>query len=397
MINGQLIRSTSVHHGGNEHPFYYCTICMTSFATEAAREAHAKHQKCKNLRCVTEGCLNFWTFDTANCNHSGKGRTNSQWSIWEALRRIAPPVRNATNPELTMETSYPAASHPPYHQSSATVTPPVQVRNAVPSGPSGHRLHSLQKSKQTANPTSEESMDRCESQLRMFTRAMMSQLDEPDRDGLDMLHDMYAAYMDHDFSTYIESSQLLGIRTAIQGLLSLNRRLWNVIQRPGEASQCYVQRLRNWALEVLSSQETPANLFGADSAVDKSTDEQQSPTIAALRRSKGKQRQRQAPLRTAHYHDADTFQSPVHGAISFCDAHNHDYEMLNRNAGAFETGYINPSQIHETQDYCGPASYLPFTQTDSAAAIQTPENGRRNLRTTDSGYSTAGYSNRQDS
>lgn len=372
----------SIHHGGNKHLFFYCTTCMTRFATEKAREDHDKPERCKHLKCVTEDCPNFGTYITANCNHAGKGRDNSQLSIWNALRCLAYTPMNIMSPNAIRRASHSEGTGSAYYQAQTEATPSLQTPNVVSSSSPNFHVSS--------GSSSQAHSDRCENQLRMFTRAILSYLDQPEPEGLDMLHDMYSAYMNHDFSGYIESLQPLDRRTAIQGLLSLNIRLWKIVKKRGVAKQQYIQMLRTWAEQVLSSHETSESSPAAMEPKHSRIDEQDSPTEAAVeRRSKGKQRQTEARIDADLDNGPHAIDSMLLAAPSFGHAHNFDYESLNQDAGQIEPICIDPRHIQETSNSYNATSFFPFTQRDSAAAIRTPGNNQHYQRTTDSGYSTA--------
>lgn len=372
----------SVHHGGNKHAFFYCTTCMTRFATEALREAHDQPLRCKNHKCVTGGCSNFGTHNTANCNHAGRGRENSQSSIWNALRHLAHAFVHTSSLDVGSEASH--SEETDFGECQATPGMATSLQTPIAIGSSSTRNHL----------SSHAQIDRCENQLRMFTHAMLSYLDQPEPESLDMLHDMHNAYMLHDFSSYVECLQPLDRRTGIKGLLCLNTRLWNVVKPSDGAKQSYVRMLRAWAEQVLSSHETPSNSSDAAEPEHSRIDEQDSPTEAAAeRRFNDKQRQMEPQINSNVVYGAHYLDSSLLAAPSIGDVNNIDHESFNQSTGQMMSNYINPRHIHDPRNASGAVSYYPFTQRDSAAAIRTPVNNQRNRRTTDSGYSTADRSN----
>lgn len=286
--------------------------------------------------------------------------------------------------------------------SSAVLTPSVphtpamfgsrqQTQTPVHPGSKRNRLLPHLDSRRVVDASTMESISPREQHLRLLARALVSQLDQPDPEGLEVLRDMYDSYMEDASAVIVDASQCPEKRSSIKGLLHLNRRLWTAVQEPDSTSQHQINQLRMWADGVICSKETPCVPSVTTTPLQQTTHEPQSPTVAVAGRVKGKQRQIQHSADMDFDYGAQHFDFMESNPPSFGEISNAEYEMLNTNSDDIDSFFVVPGRTDQTPNLTAMTSFFPFTQRDSAAAIQTPRSNRKTPRMTDSGYGTGNH------
>ena len=382
---------TSVHHACNSHHFYYCTTCFERFSNETQRNNHPP--RCQNHKCVTEGCLNFDTFSTRSCNHPGKGRQNSQWSIWKALFRLARPDEDIPFFEMEEQDEIVSSTPAPATPANASHRLSVSIDATPNSSSSQDPFSSSQRSRSTLVTSSDSSSSPPEvtqrvRELRTLASMLWYQLHNPEPANLKMLGKAYAAYMEDSFPVLTDECHRSGLAGTIKGLQSLNQEFWHDVQNPEEATPGRIQQLRIWAhgtvpcIDLLSA----SNLTSLTRY--QLPQEPQSPSEIAVRASKGKQRQIEPSHIPESGYDPQEIDFTVYAnSMLSSEMQNFDTLPYSQSAEGILPAYIDPRQIIQN----GAPIVFPFTNPcrDNYEAVQPDGNFQGKSSTADSGYSSA--------
>ena len=330
-----------------------------------------------------------------SCNHC----KNSQIDIWRAvfsLARPADPVPDLSMtryvPRSTMNTpssstltqpvwtpSIPELQSPPSDEMTepAQITQSASIYAPAPFGTSNTLSQGLQStpllrpftltpSVSLADVSSE--MSSKVRELQTLAKMLLSHVDDPDPDGLEILREMYFSYKG-DAVLESQNAQVDNCSAAstIGGLRKLCRQLWNVVNDPNIATAGRVRALREWAHGVLPPPATPTTVPSQtihQHSFLESPDHNSGPPFINASPSL------QFPSSPTFYGNSSVIDDRLQGTVLTAD----ETDYASQYSGPFQFGptILQPNfdNSDQLQGHFPAPAYMPFTHGDSAVASQ---------------------------